>query len=452
MTVLLAPNLLNSLSFIRRLPLVEDSTKTVSFSGFGIYMIWVPSRFGGVLEVGCKQATAKIDLTHNGAAVKDPAGNTPPQASKVTCQVSPGEFGWYFATVSIIGTLDMWATFVETGLSREQNDENANPLIPWNFWYFPNANSMKELTAWGSSHLKPCQKYESAFGKSDVLAWEKANHNDPSGTTQGWEGHCHNSAYASFYFQTPPPGGKAVHGVTISCEEIKFLATEWVGAMKVRHFVWSLPGLPTDGRGGPFHQKKPADDPVLFGKEVGNFHKSMRDGLLVDRIPLVMDLRNSAGGDHSEVWNQAVYRYVSHYWETLPHGDWKDIQVRTFLNANDDRMRGDFSSSGLPAKVVNGPKPGGKPQSAEPDADSNALKRNQTLLYRVKFKDDGDIDETDSINRWFSVKLDGQAAELHAPRFVIVPDKPTGNSSSDANVKIDPADVLSILALRDRFK
>ncbi len=36
MTVLLAPNLLNTLSFVRRLPLVEDSTKIVSFTGFGI--------------------------------------------------------------------------------------------------------------------------------------------------------------------------------------------------------------------------------------------------------------------------------------------------------------------------------------------------------------------------------------------------------------------------------
>ena len=74
------------------------------------------------------------------------------------------------------------------------------------------------------------------------------------------------------------------------------------------------------------------------------------------------------------------------------------------------------------------------------------------MLYRVKFKDDGDIDENDSTNRWSSVKREGSANELHAPRYVIVPDKPTGNSIPDANVNISTADVLSILPLRDRFK
>src|SRR5262249_941170 len=177
------------------------------------------------------------------------------------------------------------------------------------------------------------QHYDTAFGNTGLQDWEKANHNHPGGTAEAWEGHCHNSAFAAFYFVTPPPAGKTVNGVLITCEEIKFLGTEFVGHKKVRTNTWILPG---PNRSGPFHEKTPSDDPKLFSTEVGKFHKAMRDALLLERMPVIMDLRNSAGGDHSEVWNQAVYRYETHYWETLPQNDWLDIQVRTNLNANED--------------------------------------------------------------------------------------------------------------------
>jgi hypothetical protein len=208
--------------------------------------------------------------------------------------------------------------------------------------------------------------------------------------------------------------------------------------------------LPGAHRSGPFHETKPSDDPKLFGTEIGKFHKAMRDALLVDRMAVVMDLRHSHGVDHSQVWNQAIYRYEAHYWETLPHNDRLDIQVRTHLNANDDRLNDDRSSSGLPAKIVNGPKPGGTPHSAEPD--TAAIRRDQTLRYHVKFQDDGDIDASNSINEWLGVKLDGASPELHAPRYIMSPKKPIGNSAPDGNIKIDPADVLAVLPLRDRFK
>ena len=46
-------------------------------------------------------------------------------------------------------------------------------------------------------------------------------------------------------------------------------------------------------------------------------------------MPVMMDLRDSSGSDDSAVWNQAVYKYEAHFFETTPHSDWMDLQVKT---------------------------------------------------------------------------------------------------------------------------
>src|SRR5579871_3228013 len=91
-----APNLLNTLNPTVRLPLLEDMTKALPFEGtFGVFRTWIPSRFGGVLEVGCDQAGAQIVVTYQKNPTVDAAGNPVPKAAKVTCTVSPGQFGWF---------------------------------------------------------------------------------------------------------------------------------------------------------------------------------------------------------------------------------------------------------------------------------------------------------------------------------------------------------------------
>ena len=441
---------------------MENPSKSVSFSGNqNVFKIWVPARFGGLLQVGCKQSGSKIKLTHSGADVKDITGKTPTIDSFVNAEIPPGQFGWFTAAVSAnSNVLDMWARFFETGLSREQANENADPLIPWNFWYFPFTDTYPEKTAWGSSTLQPCQKYERAFGKAGVLDWEMAHHRNPN--ARDWEGHCDDAVFASVYFATPSDEGKPAkeHEVWFTCEELKFLAAEFAGQMKVPDWRWTLP--PNHPHVGPFHEKKPSDKAdiwdysELFGKKIGGFHKVLRQALLIEKMPLLMDLRDARGQDHTQVWNHAVYRYVAQYWETMPHGNWKDIQVETLINANADHLNDDFSSGGSPAKIIKGPKPGGIPKSTVPNNDPGIRRRDQTLRYRVMFRDDGDIDEKNALNRWFSVKHTPTTVEhdLHAPRYAAAPGMPTGNPAEDKNpnVQIAPADVLQLLPLRARFK
>ena len=453
-TIYVASNLTNSIGLFRRLPLLENESSALAVTGLGFFITYVPSKYGGILEVGCSDAKAKVLVRYkdpNGSPLKDLDNKEISAAQRFVYPVRPGEHGWYFIFVgNVSGTYRVWATFKEVGLAREGNSDNDDPLIPWNFWYFPNAASMKEKTAWGSSTLQPCQKYE-AFGKANVLTWEKQHHNDPSGTAGGWWGHCHNAAPASMIFQEPPAAGIKHNGVDFLCEELKFFATEFYGRFGNDKFNWGLPGTGPMGRSGFYQQHKPSENPKRFGKHIGVFHNNLIKTILKGRMPVMMDLRDSSGSDDSAVWNQAVYKYEAHFFETTPHSDWMDLQVKTILRANEDVLYNDYRSSGTPAKIVaNGPRAGGLPKDAVPDPAKP--KRDQVLRYRLIFKTNGTFYEKHKNNSWDSVTLEGNSVELYAPRFIFEPTKPTGNSSPDGNPGIDKSDVLTLLKLRDRFK
>ena len=221
---------------------MEHPSNSVSFTGSqNVFKIWVPSRFGGLLQVGCKQVGSKIKLTHSGADVKDITGKTPTIDSLVNAEIPSGQFGWFTAAVSAnSGVLDMWARFFENGLSREELTRMQIHSSPGISGYFPFSDGAREKTAWGSKTLQPCQKYERAFDETGVLDWEQAHHRDFQ--AQDWEGHCHNAVFASIYFAPPPDDGiPAKHEVWFTCEELKFLAAEFAGQMKVVDWRFALP-------------------------------------------------------------------------------------------------------------------------------------------------------------------------------------------------------------------
>jgi len=346
----------------------------------------------------------------------------------------------------------MWATFSEIGIAREADRDTADPLIPWNFWYFPYGGTGVDpkFTAWGGTVLQPCQRYERDSGVTDVYSWEVAHHDNADGKAQGWWGHCHNAAPASMVFKTPPAAGKKFHIETFLCEELKFFATEYYGRQGTDDFVWGLPGTGPMNRQGFFQEHKPSADPKKFGTVIGDFHRQLQTQLLLKRLPLLMDLRDASGTDNSAVWNQAIYKYTAKMWETPGTNNWLDVTLETKLNANEDSMRPDLSSSGLPAVQVPNPLGGGP--DAIPDTSPGTIRRDQTLDYHLFFKEDGTVDSANAHNEWYGVTLDKDGTDLYAPRFIFAPKKPTGKSGGDGNPKIVLADALLLLELRDRFK
>lgn len=495
-----APNLTNTLALIERLPLLDKPANAITYSTPTLmFVVYIPSKMGGVLQVGCTKAGAKVVVeTMDGNSIANLDGRLIAPAQMFECPIRPGQYQWFTVLVgNVSGSYGMWAKFFEIGIAREADSDTSDPLIPWNFWYFPNANKTSETerllkeyrkayrkarledrdalrkayreayrephrlacdrTAWAGQALQPCQKYEKAFGVTDVLKWEKLNHDNADGNAGLWWGHCHNAAPASMIFKTPPADGKTFNNVAFLCEELKFFATEYFGNYgQEENTSWGLPEkIGKDGkpisRSGPFQENKPSDDPSSdaskgFGSLIGDFHRFLQEWLLFERRPLLMDLRDAYGGDHSAVWNQAIYRYVAQMWETPGSNNWKDITLYTTLNANQDWFKPD--SSGLPATAVKSRLGGGR--DAAPDS---AIRRDEWLSYRLIFKDDGTVDSKNPKNRWYSVKSK-EGTDLHAPRFIFVPKKPATSpaQNGDGNPEIKSSNVFKLLELRDRFK
>ena len=239
-----APNLTNTLALIERLPLLESPADALTFSTPTLmFVVYIPSKMGGVLRVGCTKPGARVVVeTIDGKSITDLDGNAIAPAQTFVCPIPVNQYQWFMVFVGkVSGSYGMWATFAEIGTAREADNDSSDPLIPWNFWYFPYGGPgvNPDFTAWGSALLRPCQKYESDFEETDVFSWEKDHHDNADGKAQGWWGHCHNSAPASMIFKTPPAAGKKFNKETFLCEELKFFATEYFGRQGALDSVWA---------------------------------------------------------------------------------------------------------------------------------------------------------------------------------------------------------------------
>lgn len=448
MTGTLAANLSNKLDVLHVLPLMESAKKAQTFdNALGVHAIFVPSDLGGRLTVGFG---SKHKATDHALGVLDPHGvvHRPDVSGHVRIDLARGKrgHGVFFASVHAkSGKYSIFALFEELGFAREKDGSH---LIPWNFWYWPFAEVKKPDTAWGSTYMFPLSRYERAFNVSGkkVRKWEKEHHNDPTKTRAPWEGHCHNSAPASILFQAPPDAGKSHAGVDFTCEELKFYATEFFGRFGVLEFVWGLPGTGPMGRDGPLQENRPSDDPKLFGtnkRALVGFLETLRIELRDKGRALVMDLRDISGAAHAEVWNQAIYQYVTRYWQPNP----VDLQLTeglTLLSANEDFLPPGGTSSGLPAEI--------KTVDGEPQAIPNATGRDQRMRFRLRFRSSGKVDVGAADNRWWNVKA-AEGTDIHAPRFAfrVKPPLATESPTSDGNPHIERANTLALLSLRTKF-
>jgi hypothetical protein len=447
MTGTLAANLSNKLDVLHALPLMESAKKAQAFDNtLGVHAIFVPSDLGGRLTVGFG---SKHEAPDHVLGVLDPHGTVhkPDVSGHVRIDLLRGKrgHGVFFASVHAkSGKYSIFALFEEIGFAREKDGSH---LIPWNFWYWPFADSKKPDTAWGSTYMFPLSHYEKAFKVTGgrVRKWEKEHHNDPTGTRESWEGHCHNSAPASILFQAPPDAGRKHAGVDFSCEELKFYATEFFGRFGDLEFVWGLPGTGPMGRSGPLQENRPSDDPKLFGTSrnaLVAFLEALRSELRDKGRALIMDLRDISGAAHAEVWNQAVYQYVTRYWQADP-ADPHLTEGLTLLSANEDFLPAGGTSSGLPAEV--------KTIHGEAQAIPNTTGRDQRIRFRLRFENNGKVDHGASDNRWWSVKAGG--SDIHAPRFAFRVKRPlaTESPSSTGNPHIERANTLALLSLRTKF-
>lgn len=155
--------------------------------------------------------------------------------------------------------------------------------IPWSGWYWPMSPTPPPLAAIGGPLEKFEQYCQIKFQKNlGLVAWENANHHDPS---TPWSGHCHGWSAAAILEEEPEMGTTSL-GITFEVADVKGLLTEV-------HCTCALDlWLGQRGLGS-------ADD-VLTAVD---FHKALLDWVRSGE-PVVMDMTNEPA-----VWNYPVYGY-----------------------------------------------------------------------------------------------------------------------------------------------
>ena len=423
MSTIVAPNMLNRLEVVKPLRLMPSRGAAITVKqSWGIHRVQVPSNLGGTLVIGLgiddlapppgtPQWRDGIDFK-----VMDPKGRIhamedPFKPLRLEIPAGHRGNGVFFIYMNApSGRYQLYARFVDIGQAR---NPDGTPFIPWNFWFFPYSTKTvdgPDVTAWASSHFKPLEKYEKAFGVTGAVEWERRFHSDLHDSRLRWEGHCDDAAPASVLFEPPPVEGLTHNGVHFSCEELKLLAAEVTAQHKTSSAKWILNGKAT--KVGPFHERKPSDAPEEFGtapKEgLAELLKALRLQLRDAGEALVMDLRDATGSKFDEVWNHAVFRYETSLWQPDAH-DPTLIEGQTILYANEDAIDTDkMTCRGFPAEVH------GTGQAAAVRLTSDKTWR--TLRYRIRFNPFGGVDRDSRDQRWRSV-VSPTGEKVHAPRY-----------------------------------
>ncbi len=358
--------------------------------------------------------------------------------------------------------------YVQTGWSREAEDFDSEPIVPWNFYYWPSQRG--GLAAEQAKTI--LTRFGEAFGhvSYDPGLWEQQHHQSDGEAT--WEGHCHWAAIASAVFEQPKQ--KKIKRLKFSEEEMEFLSTEFIANFidKVR-LLWRLaefdlkdesdskrpavlyylkPGQPktrdalataiaahkhitlqsaqaTAATLAAGLASKDFSDGVniAFGHSAGTFFTKMLVRLRQEGNPLVADMRSYfANRGPEEVWNQVYFYFQAEYTETVGNDDEKDLTINCRLHSNNDT----FPSQGFPAKIRKHP-----PQWPCSEYKKFVVVPNATALvfehqWRLMFDPGGSIAHEDPRCQWISAK-NSHGEEMYAPdRLNIVesfrPNRPHG--------------------------
>lgn len=451
----LLANEMNTLKYGVPLPLMENEDSAMAYHSWGIHTVVVPSNEGGRLRVGIRGARAELrELTlllkaANGAEaslVRSPA------SWEARIDFAPGTRGADGRCTALVhanapgSTYEIYAIFEDAGFARSKD---GHPSIPWNFWYFPFAHDA-DGNAFDNDVLAPLQRYEAAFDVRGAFDWELAHHGDPYMNRAEWEGHCHFASIASILFEPPPVAGVTHNDVLLLCEEVKFLATEFAGSFVLLGLPWSLPEENDRKKDGDFHEKKPNENSTKFARwdVLGQLLVVLRQRIRDDGQMLTMDLRDPDA--HEAIWNFAVYRYTTRYWQL-------DVDVPTrcegettlFANAADlpDPKTGSTGSPVKQPKQVNGEwkfeNQGGGGQE-------------RVLRYQMDFGTGGSMNTLSPDNRWWSVKRRKVSkVKFYAPRHAMSVERllepGVRNIENGGNPHIQRDHILGLLKLRDRF-
>ncbi len=462
MSTLLAPNTLNSVAYPRG-PLLlmnDESDAVVVAERFHQFTVFVPSDYGGRLTIGIRAAERSDDQIIIVASADGHHAEVDAVKKIAIVEIPEGRRGSGTFEVSVLapsGHFAIYALFDESGHAREANGD---PLIPWNFWYFPFSNAEEpSLTAWDSQSYRPFQKYEEAFGVVGAFDWEREHHADSTHQWPLWAGHCHDAATASIVFDSPHHGGVEKNGVTFGHHEVKLLATECVGKLFAEKNVWDLPDEPIDPSRpeNTFKTLKPSEEPAAFGARVLVGFLTMLRVHVRDRgDALRVDFGDWAGRYPQAVWNHAVFRYKTRY-SQVEAGYRGVVRASTVVCANADLPEDDVGDKGMPAVYVPGRR----------EFRMHERSRSIGVSSQLEFDEQGQLVEGSPYNEWTNTQRaipTGKgftfSDDLFAPRDAFsvmrprLPKLPPGITypGYTGNPIVQEDHVFTLCALREGFR
>jgi hypothetical protein len=446
-----------------------------------LFWLVIPTRTGGRLTIVHEGGgTLRQLVGHDGAEILVKGGS-----SKIEYDVPVGRYGLHYVIAEGGSPRTVSCQFVQECVARTSPSDSAPMFAPWNFFYWPSADpymlphtdEKTHVITWVPSpnrylptEIAVLRKYARAFGKNPDLAekWERHFHVEANGPE--WEGHCHLAAAASILFEEPVARTVSFHDLTtnapakesFSIEEIKYLASEWVGNFSNPERVWALekggvvhndlkkvyypmvfkPGEPMDAAGLAFAirsylpketnpdemaRKTLRSQPHLvgdvkgwFGELAASFYQALIDQIKVDKQALVADLRGAGAlSGPAEVWNHAVFYYKASYEERTPdHGadaDSLDMWITCSIMANADLSPG------------TDPKTGELVSTGVPNPWNTSESRTSFQQWRLVFDGKGNILGKDTRNEWMHCNLSSATGspELYAPAFLLKMKSPT---------------------------
>ena len=350
---------------VKHVPLGGSLTGQVGDRYFGVY---VPTRFGGTLEIKTTSGTVE--------EIVGPDGKQRTNGE----EVGTDQQGWYrFKVVNLEDEVPytVQTIFVQLGLSKR---------LPWNFYYWPtksdavhepwaggNArvdtiqpmgddvmvaspggyiapgqdivragpnglletpaaagdtitwfpNEYDDLTFRGADGLiyatpSPMLKFDQLFGTSS-RSWEAANSQNQD--IQRWPGHCLGGAVASIMLAEPVPAP----GSGLTQDELKALWSE----LGENHYNHQIGDYANEIPPGP-----PRPGPDITDTHVPRFHNMLENHIRGSKQNLLANLRAfPPRGTVNEVWNHGIGKYIATY-HAVPGKGERSVRLEVELFAN----------------------------------------------------------------------------------------------------------------------
>lgn len=283
-----------------RLP-IGHSARDTSNTAATLFHLLVPTNAGGDLSF-VSTGTGTVEMTlyaHDGTtklAGPSSIGSLSHHLGPSTAKAAT--HGTYYLLVKGPSPREVSCKFRQTGVARNGTSDKDPPLIPWNFHFWPSAQTFTDGTTNPAIAKMETvlRNYAKAFNHNgDEAVKFEASHHQPA-IGEKWVGHCHFIARASILFERPVDTSVAVPGkpsekVSFTEEELWFLAGEWFGGWATRQFEYTYKdGYP------PFESQQFRDEdgkPVtvagaLPDRFLGDFLKpselDLPEAQLIDRI------------------------------------------------------------------------------------------------------------------------------------------------------------------------